>query len=172
SGPHRGTYPDSWNLVENRPNPADLNPENILMNALRLRGAWGGIRSHRFETPSGIVFLNTPARIASIHGMPLAATAPGDVESGADAARRDEGAGESGGSVSLEIRLEGKEGQPVYALLAPVARPRKVEGAGDESAGESALVSSARGWTWSSRLRAIVLKVDFEGGASTVKVAG
>jgi len=35
--PSEGCYPDSWNMVENRPNPADINPENILLNGFRLR---------------------------------------------------------------------------------------------------------------------------------------
>lgn len=67
-GPSKGCYPDSWNMIRNGPNPADINPENILVNAFRLRGEGPDINCVRLDDGEGPIFVNSPAKISQAEG--------------------------------------------------------------------------------------------------------
>ena len=64
-GPSKGAYPDSWNMVKNSPNPADINPENIFVNEFRLRGISPEIRFARFQGEDKSIILNAGADIVA-----------------------------------------------------------------------------------------------------------
>jgi hypothetical protein len=145
-GPNRGTYPDSWHMVENAPKPADIGPENILMNGLRLEGHSPEIR-HRWVQP----------RV----GARVAVNSAADI----DVAEVDaEGA--------LRLGLSGAAGFPVHTLLAPVARPEAVSGAGTEVADSAALAAVAEGWLYSEAIQGMVLKTVMGEGTVEVLVHG
>jgi len=130
-GPSKGCYPDSWNMVKNRPNPANINPENILANEFRLLGPSPEIRCARFQGQHGPIMLNSAADILE--------------------PRRDpDGA--------IWFSLKGVPGFPVYSMLAPVAEPKAVEGAGVRAAHSDALQAAETGWLYNPELRAVVLK--------------
>jgi hypothetical protein len=150
-GPNAGTYPDSWNMVENRPNPADINPENILMNECRLRSGGGKekisphIDFRRIEDPEGTAVINSAAAILTVEGTP--------------------------GTGAVTIQLAGPPGFPVFTLIAPVAEPVRVEGAGGRAVEEDALQEKAGGWCYSEPLQAIILKTAMENGSAGVRIA-
>lgn len=143
-GENRGTYPDSWDMVENRPIPADISPENILMNGFRLYGPSPAIDFERFNTPEGAVMLNAAARISRVNGAP--------------------------GEDSLAFRLVAPAGFPVHAVLAPVESPADVAGAGAQAESSAALHESPEGWLYDPALRAVVIKSAMEGGAATIRM--
>ncbi len=130
-GPNRGTYPDSWNMIENKPNPADINPENIMVNMFRLAGVSPEIRFFRWDTPAGAVVFNTSADIVDKSGTPGAAT--------------------------LSLTLRGFPGADSYALLGPVAPPVAVNF--PQAADEVALQALETGWLYSEPLHAVILKI-------------
>ncbi len=140
-GPSAGTYPDSWHMVENRPVPADINPENILVNELRLRGRSPEMRFHRLDTSEGPVVVNSAADISAVNGVP--------------------------GPEGLTLTLTGPSGHGAYTLIAPVDRPATVTGAGEMAADEAALRAQPAGWVHDPALRAVVLKT---AGTATVGV--
>ena len=133
SGPSRGAYPDSWDIKSNEPRPADINPENILMNALRLRGQSPEIAFTRLSGANGAVYLNAAGSIESVQG---------DVASGA-----------------LSFALVGADGFDRYALLAPVEEPREVLGPHTRVENSAALRSAASGgWYYDAATRSLVFK--------------
>ncbi len=136
-GPSKGCYPDSWNMVKNTPNPADIGPENILMNGFRLRGRSPEIRFARFgDEPEAMIFLNSAADIG--HGR-------------GSLARR-----------VIKFTLTGVAGFDTYSMLAPVPEPIRVQGGGPRMADSTALQSQSHGWTYDAELSAVVLKSHFE----------
>lgn len=130
-GPSKGCYPDSWNMVKNSPNPADINPENILVNEFRLLGPSPEIRSARFDTDEGAVMLNSAADILE--------------------PRR-----EAGGAI--RFGLDSTPGFHAFSMLAPVPEPRAVENAGERVADSDALRAVDTGWLYDPGLRAVILK--------------
>jgi hypothetical protein len=134
-GPSRGCYPDSWHMVLNKPNPADINPENILVNEFRLRGQGPQIRFARFEGEAGPIVLNSAADIATT--------------SGSVSERR------------VTFMLRGWPEFSVYSLLAPVDHPSEVAGAGDQVPHSDALLTVNEGWLHDPELRAVILKHTF-----------
>jgi len=64
-GKSKGCYPDSWDLLENRPNPADLNPENILVNLLALNGYDPGLKHRVLRQNEDSIFITSIAEILS-----------------------------------------------------------------------------------------------------------
>ncbi len=145
SGPSKGCYPDSWNMVENRPNPADINPENILVNGFRLRGQSAEIGCVRFERRSGgAVFLNSPATIV------------------ASEARLDEG--------GLRFTLGDMYAPVTHTFIAPVAEPRGVTGAGERAANSEGLLAATTGWLYDAELQGIILKHSAKGTNITCEI--
>ena len=142
-GPNAGTYPDSWNMVRNKPNPADINPENILVNELRLRGRSPEIRFYRVPCAERIVVLNSAADITDFTG------------------NLDRG----------EVGFALRAAYPAYSLLAPVPRPVAVEGSGVEAADSAALRSAARGWIYDVELQGIILKTACGVGSTAIRIA-
>ncbi len=133
-GPNKGCYPDSWSLADNEPRPADISPENILINEFRLRGLSPHIRHRRLESrgsSAGVAQLNSAADILAVKGS---------VDAG-----------------SLTIALRGTPGYGHFTTLAPVAEPTSssLERVPDSAALERAV----EGWLWNAELRAVVIKV-------------
>lgn len=131
-GPSKGCYPDSWNMEKNKPNPADINPENILLNGFRLRGLSAEPRFARLDGPDGPVFLNAGCDIGNV-----------------------------GGSVrdkQLTVELKGRNGTNSFATLAPVAAPAGIDGAGERAADSAALQAAPSGWLYAPELQAVVMK--------------
>ena len=64
-GKSKGCYPDSWDLLENHPNPADLNPENILVNLLALTGHDPGLKHAVLNRDGDPIFVSSIAEILS-----------------------------------------------------------------------------------------------------------
>ena len=139
-GPSRGTYPDSWNMVENHPNPADINPENILVNAFRLQGLSPEIRYARFDGPTGSVMLNSSADILESAGTP--------------------------GTGTTTLSLLGSDGTTAYSLMAPVPEPSSSNLTRVSDA--AALQVAVQGWHYHEPLRAIVFKTQHTGQAVAV----
>jgi hypothetical protein len=64
-GKSKGCYPDSWDLLENHPNPADLNPENIAVNLLALNGYDPGLKHKVLSREKNPIFVTSIAEILS-----------------------------------------------------------------------------------------------------------
>ena len=127
-GPSKGCYPDSWNMIRNGPNPADINPENILVNAFRLRGDGPDINCVRLDGDGEPIFVNSAAEITEAHGH--AAT------------------GQIGLTLTSHFPFD------VNSVIAPTPRPKEVRGAiDDKEGGEAAPVQ----WQYVEALTAIVL---------------
>jgi hypothetical protein len=137
-GPSRGCYPDSWEMASNRPNPVDINPILIQLNAFRLRGQSLDVRTIRLAGSAGWVSLCAGADIAAVRGAPA------------------EG--------QLEYRLAPPPATPVYASLAQVPRPTAVAGAGEACADSAALAARSQGWLYHEPTRCIVVKHSPEAG--------
>lgn len=129
-GPSKGTYPDSWNMVKNKPNPADINPENILVNEFRLRGQSPEIRSARFQCEDRIIMLNASSDIVR--------------------PRLD--------GNTAHFTLRSAQEVTVQALLAEVPEPKTVTGAGGRVTDSDALQSAAAGWLYSAGLQGVIIK--------------
>ncbi|MFO7973771.1 MAG: hypothetical protein R6V12_03970 [Candidatus Hydrogenedentota bacterium] len=145
SGPSKGCYPDSWNMVENRPNPADINPENILVNGFRLRGQSPEINVVRFERDAEPpIFINSPARIVAHED------------------RLDQG--------QLRFTLGEMYAPATHTFVAPVGEPSAVTGAGDRSATMEELQTGGMGWLYDAELKGIVLKHSAKGADITCEI--
>lgn len=129
-GPSKGCYPDSWNMIQNKPNPADINPENILVNEFRLRGLSPEPRCVRFRNGDGFSFLNSPADILNPSG---------DINKG-----------------TISFKLSGVSGFSVYSILAPVAKPVSVNDINQTNSADFQNVSD--GWFYDDDLKAILIK--------------
>ena len=129
-GPSKGTYPDSWDMVKNKPNPADINPENIMVNEFRMRGQSPEIRSARFQCEDKVIMLNASADIVE--------------------PRLDAGV--------ARFTLRSLREVTAQALLAEVPEPKAVSGAGDRVNDSEALQSVAAGWLYSADLQGVIIK--------------
>lgn len=132
-GPSKGTYPDSWNMVKNMPNPADINPENILVNEWRLRGNSPEIRFARFQREDKVILLNSAADI---------------LEPSLDA---------STGAVKFALARGNGSGE-TYSILAQVPEPAVVSGMGERMADSDGLQQAQSGWIYDPELQAVILK--------------
>jgi hypothetical protein len=139
-GANRGTYPDSWNMVENRPNPADINPENIMVNMFRLKGLSPEIRFARIEGAHGPVVLNSSADILSATGTP--------------------------GSGKTSIVLRGVQGADSFALLGPVPPP--ISGNFPQATDNAGLHSLGTAWLYDEPLQCVIVKIRHTAEPATV----
>lgn len=64
-GKSKGCYPDSWELLDNHPNPADINPENILVNLLALKGYDPGLKHKVLNRGDSPIFITSIAEMLS-----------------------------------------------------------------------------------------------------------
>lgn len=144
-GPNRGTYPDSWCMAKNKANPADINPENILVNELRLRGRSPEIHFQRVPACDHFAALNASAAILSVNGGP------------------NDGA--------LSFVLHGDTAHAAFAMIAPVPPPRRLEGAGAAVADSQALHAAEEGWFYDAELRAVIIKSAMRQGSTAINVA-
>jgi hypothetical protein len=64
-GKNKGCYPDSWELLENHPNPADINPEDILVNLLALNGYDPCLKHKVLKEKGNSIFITSIAEILS-----------------------------------------------------------------------------------------------------------
>jgi hypothetical protein len=143
-GPSRGCYPDSWEMATNRPNPVDINPILIQLNAFRLRGQSLEVRSVTLAGSGGPVTLCAGTDIADLRGTP------------ADG--------------QLEYRLKTTAATPVYTSLAPVLRPAAVTGVGPACADSRELDSRPEGWLYHEATRALVSKHGSERAGAAVTI--
>jgi len=138
-GESKGCYPDSWEMAENRANPADINPILILLNEYRLRGLSLRVRCARFEDAEGrAVFLNSGADIVTTTGGPK--------------------------DGRLDFQVKGIAGSTVYSAVAQVAEPRQVVGCGERVGSDEELGTRVTGWLYDPESQAIVLKHDMGEG--------
>jgi hypothetical protein len=119
-------------MIRNKPNPADINPENILVNEFRLRGLSPEPRCFRFEGKDGFAFLNSGGDIIDPSGS------------------IDEG--------RISFRLSGVPGFPVYSILAPVNQPTSVNGQNTPVPNSDDLQRVSDGWLYDADLQAIIMK--------------
>ena len=63
-----GCYPDSFDLRLNERNPADINPEDIMVNAYTLRGFDPGIKTKKLERKGETLTISSGARIERVSG--------------------------------------------------------------------------------------------------------
>ncbi|MBI5092117.1 MAG: hypothetical protein HZB26_06680 [Candidatus Hydrogenedentes bacterium] len=131
-GPSKGCYPDSWNMVKNSPNPADINPENILVNEFRLRGLSPEIRSARLPGVFSPIQLNSAADIIEPAGGLL--------------------------EKSVRFGLKGVPGSTVFTTLTHVSDPVTITGAGVRVANSDELQAAPSGWMYDVELHTVILK--------------
>ena len=136
-GPSKGCYPDSWHMVDNAPRPADINPEDILVNEFRLRGLSPEISHARVAREAGFAHLNSAARAVAVDGRI-------DAE-------------------GQRIRLDAGVGFPLYSLLAPVEEPNTVRSAANNQklkrvGNSDELANTRSGWLYDTELEAVILK--------------
>lgn len=129
-GASKGCYPDSWNMIQNKPNPADINPENILVNEFRLRGLSPEPRCIRFRNGDGFSFLNSSADILNPSG---------DINKG-----------------TISFRLLSVSGFSVYSIFATVAKPVSING--NSQTDSTVLQNASDGWFYDDDLKAILIK--------------
>lgn len=143
-GPSMGCYPDSWDNRDNHANPVDIRPEAILANLRRLDGISPHVRTVTFGAyGKDLAVLNSMADIDEVEGSP-------------------------GGE--LQFCLQGGHGDANHAVIAPVARPARVKGAGDRVKGSEALLTVKRGWLYDEAMRMLVVKTGKPGGRNRVTV--
>lgn len=131
-GPSKGTYPDSWNMAKNTPNPADINPESIYMNEFRLRGNSPEIRCARIERPAmGTVYVNSAA----------------DIENAA-----------ADDATHLRFTLLPRAGLDTYTSIAPVEPPAAIEGAGPAVPDSESLTAAPAGHCYAADIKALLIK--------------
>lgn len=131
-GPSKGCYPDSWNVLQSKPIPADINPENIVLNECRLRGNSAALRTVRVPGRVGEALIN------SIFDMPAVL---GSVE-----------------GAKLGLVQRGTPGFPGYTTVAPAQAPAQVQGAGNQASDSAALASMPTGWLYDREAQALILK--------------
>ncbi len=131
-GPQKGCYPDSWSLEANEPRPADINPENILLNEFRLRGRSPEIETRVVALRASRAFFSAPAR---------------EFEVLVDRSGR-----------RLRCRLVADREHSTYASLAPVDRPDSVSGAGAEKTSSEELDRGGDGWIYDRAARTVIFK--------------
>lgn len=144
-GPNKGCYPDSWNMVRNAPVPADINPENIMVNGFRIRGLSPEIKMARFEDADGPdLFLNSAATITDASGSP--------------------------GEGRVRFTLREIQNFTIHSMLSPIPEPLSVAGAAERVADSDALRSVASGWLYDAELRAVILKHRMERPTVTCEI--
>ncbi len=89
--PSKGCYPDSFDLRLNRRNPADINPEDIMVNALTLRDLDPAIKTVHVGEGSDRLTISSGANIQAISG-----------------------------AQGLTLRLSFFKGESVYTLISPI----------------------------------------------------
>jgi len=131
-GPSKGCYPDSWNVIAGTPNPADINPENIVLNECRLRGNSAEVRTRRVPGRVGEALINSAFELPAVLGEV--------------------------GRGKLGLVLHGKPGFPGYTAIVPAQDPAAVEGAGQRAADSAALAKMSSGWLYDREAQALILK--------------
>ncbi len=131
-GPSKGCYPDSWNVIEATPNPADINPENIILNECRLRDNGAQIRTARVPARVGEALVNSVLDIEAVLGHV--------------------------GEGKLGLMLRGAPGFAAHTVVVPAQEPQAVDGAGARAADSAALAKQPEGWLYDREAQALVLK--------------
>jgi len=141
-----GTYPDSYGQWFTHRNPVFINPENIQLNLMALRGLDPGLRSVA----------------VSLGGGPVHVTAPGDLK--AKATGRD----------GLTVELKYLPGETCYVTIAPVAAEGLTVKIGDESLlRRETLAAGETGWAYDAQLRVLAIGVKADGqGLARLALSG
>jgi hypothetical protein len=135
-----GTYPDSFGAWFTRRNPVHINPEDIAVNVLALRGLDPGLRSVPVDADGGLIHITAPCNVK---------------------AETNEGA--------LTIALHYLPNEVVYATIAPVAvaDATSIRAGGEELARRDTLGHGEIGWAHDPGLNVLAIGVptDAEGEA-------
>ncbi|MBM4048853.1 MAG: hypothetical protein FJ279_27445, partial [Planctomycetes bacterium] len=134
-----GSYPDSWGQWFTRRNPVHINPEDIAVNVLALKGLDPGLRSVGVKLGDGVVRL----------------TAPADVK-----------ASVSGQQVQAEMKYV--PGETFYATLAPVAvsEGTRIAVAEQVLPRRETLAAGETGWAYDARLKALAVGMKADAGGT------
>ncbi len=130
-----GLYPDSWGLWFTRRNGVHINPEDIVVNLLALRGLDPGLRS-----------VTVPLGAGKVH-----VTAPAEVKATAAA--------------GVDADLKYLPGETFYVTLAPVspAEGARLTANGAPLARADALGAGAVGWAYDPNLKVLTAGVKADG---------
>lgn len=141
-----GTYPDSFGAWFTRRNPVHINPEDIAVNVLGLRGLDPGLRSVPVKGKGGLIHVTAPCDI--------------EVEANGDA---------------VSLKLHYVREQTVYASIAPVAvrADTTVKVGGEELTEKETLDHGDTGWAHDPALNVLVVGVPTDGdGKAEIVVTG
>jgi len=134
-GPSRGLYPDSWEIAENRPNPSDIMPILLQLNAFRLKGHSVHVRHVRVEGLDHQAHLTAACPIENVKGS---------VKEG-----------------RLRFRLRPVLGLPGQAVLAQTPKPKEVHLRGKFASRQGAHLqeeeTNLRSWTYDPELEAVLV---------------
>jgi len=143
-GPSKGCYPDSWEMATNTPNPADISPLLIMTNEFRLRGLSLETRGVRIDGVEPPVFVNA----------------------GTDIQVTDDGLADG----RLAYALDGVAAFPAHVVIAPVALPAQVEGAGARVTSSDELAAVGDGWLYDEGLEALIVKHSMKAAQVTGRI--
>jgi hypothetical protein len=141
-GERIGAYPDSISDFQRR-NPAFLNPEDILVNLLALKGYDPDIKTVRLHTARGTVVISSGARIE----------------------------GARSASDGVRFRLRFFAGEPSHTLVVGV-RPREVRVNGRPLPRSAEPVRREPGWWWDAKRKRLYLVVPHPQEEVQVQVIG
>ena len=141
-----GSYPDSYGNWFTRRNPVHINPEDIEVNLLALKGLDPGLRSVPFRMDDGLVHI----------------TAPADIK-----------AGVAGGGLQIEVTY--LAGEIMYLTVAPVVvgQETKVTSAGAGLTRVDDLPPGSVGWAYNEQLRIMTMGVKCDDqGVAKLSIGG
>ena len=130
--PSRGCYPDGFDIRQNKRYPADISPEDIMVNMFALRGLDPGIKTVRAQLRGRTVYISSGARIEKVS---------------------------DGDSVTFRARFF--PGEAAYTLVSPVAGVSEVR-AGESALPQVDDPTSAEpGWRFYPDKDRLVIKLKF-----------
>ncbi|HOE12168.1 MAG TPA: hypothetical protein PLQ35_02180 [bacterium] len=133
SHPSKGCYPDSFDLRLNRRNPPDINPEDIMVNALTLRGLDPAVKTIRVGEGSDKLTISSGANVQAVPG-----------------------------AQSLTLRLSFFKGESVYTLISPVASVSGVQVGGNGLPISDNLEGIQQGYQLVPERKWLIVKTKFE----------
>ncbi len=132
-GPRIGAYPDSISQFEKR-NPAFINPEDILVNVLALKGYDPDVKTARVRTDRGETVVSSGAHVSNLNVTPA----------------------------GVSFRLDFFRGEPSHTLVSGI-KPREVLVNGARLLASQSPVRRDAGWWWDPQRGRIYLTVLHDG---------